>query len=336
MLNKKQLMKLVLILLAGITVFDLIYNIGTHLESQNNNGVPEFTAAKGISYIDRREAIEVRDNKYAFKRDVSSYLIAGVDKDSFDNEKNISRSRSQADFIMLVVADHNKEEVYCIAIDRDTITDITILSLLGKPKGTQKAQIALSYAYSNEPKVSAQLLVNAVENLLLGISIDHYLIFSMDTVSALNESVGGVKVHIGEDLTSVDPQFVVGSEIILQDDQAIKFVRARKNVGDGTNIARISRQNTFLNAFFSQLASITSDDKTAAKAIIDKLFPLIDCSAKKGQIINDINRIRCYSYHDPIVLGGVRQISKSNNMEFYVDESHLLEILLDIFYEKIG
>lgn len=285
-MNKRKLLniiKLMLILLVGMMAFVLIYIIGTHLENQNENGVSNLTASEGISYIDRREAIEISGNKYALKRGISSYLIAGVDKDSFDDEKSIYQSRSQADFIMLVVADHNEKKLYRFAIDRDTMTDITVMSLLGKPKGTQKAQIALSYAYSNEPKVSAQLLVNAVENLLLGITVDYYYIIPMDTVGVLNEAVGGVRVRISEDLTSVDPQFTMGSEVVLQDDQAIKFIRARKNVGDGSNVARIKRQNIFLSALFEKMSAIINNDKTAAKTIADKIINVIESNAKKGQ-----------------------------------------------------
>lgn len=333
-MNKKKWIKMVLVVLVGVVFFVLFYFIGTQLENQKGNDTYELIENEGISYIDNREVIEISGNQYALKRGISTYLIAGVDKESFDDEN--SQSRSQADFIALIVADHNAEKLYRISIDRDTMTDITVVSLLGKPKGTRNAQIALSYAYGTEPKASAQFLVSAVENLFKGIIIDHYFILPMNAVTALNEAVGGVKVHISEDMTSVDPQFVSGREVVLQGDQAIKFIRARKDVGEGLNTSRIDRQNTFIKAFFDKVASIVSDDKTATKTIVDKIFPMIDCNAKKGEIINAINRIMCYNKQDHTLLEGVRQISKSNNMEFYLDESHLVDILLTIFYERIG
>ena len=64
---------------------------------------------------------------------------------------------------------------------------------------------------------------------------------NMDAIATMNDAVGGVKVTVTEDFSKVDPTIPMG-EAILRGQQAINYVRTRKNVGDQLNLSRIERQ----------------------------------------------------------------------------------------------
>ena len=50
-------------------------------------------------------------------------------------------------------------------------------------------------------------MVDAVSNLFYGIPINAYVALNMEAVIAINDAVGGVPVHVPEDLTRVNPAF---------------------------------------------------------------------------------------------------------------------------------
>ena len=71
---------------------------------------------------------------------------------------------------------------------------------------------------------------------------------NMDAIPILNDAVGGVTVEVTEDFSAVDPSIGMG-QVTLRGDQALNYVRTRKDVGDQLNLSRIQRQKQYLEAF---------------------------------------------------------------------------------------
>lgn len=85
-----------------------------------------------------------------------------------------------------------------------------------------------------------------MDSSLLGdVDIDGYAMLNTDSIGVINSAVGGVTVTIPEDMTDVDPAFVSGAVVKLDDEQAEKFARARMKVGDGHNSSRMERQSLY-------------------------------------------------------------------------------------------
>lgn len=335
-MTRRQQVKLLIIIACGIALLVALYLLGSVLERRGNPEPTVHPADSSRSLIDRREVFEVNGTQYALRRGLTSFLIAGIDRDVNPlPSSTISRASGQADFLIVVVADHLQKRVYQITIDRDTLTEIPVLSAMGEPKGTRKAQIALSHAYGSNATQAAELLMSAVEHLLSDTDIQFYVTFTMDAINAMNQAVGGVTVYIEEDMTNVDPAFVKGQEITLQGNQAELFVRARKNVGDGSNIARIGRQSVFITAFLGNISNILTSNINQIDSVMEALSPYLTSNLKTGRMLNEIHRMNGYAFQDSLLIQGSRVVNETNHVEFVVDRDSLMEILLEVFYEKI-
>ena len=66
---------------------------------------------------------------YRKKSRLTTILVMGVDHDTQDSYAY--RKAGQADFLRLVVLDDADKTVQQLQIDRDTITPVTVLGLLG-------------------------------------------------------------------------------------------------------------------------------------------------------------------------------------------------------------
>ncbi len=110
----------------------------------------------------------------------------GVDHDTQDSYEY--RKAGQADFLRLVVLDDADKTVQQLQIDRDTITPVTVLGLLGDRYEPVTEQICLGYAFGDGRKTSCEVTVEAVENLLGGQTIDQYLAMGLDGISTPERS----------------------------------------------------------------------------------------------------------------------------------------------------
>ena len=136
----------------------------------------------------------------------------------------------QSDVLLLMIEDKAAGSWTALQLNRDTMCEIRRLGISGEKTGTVFQQLALSHTYGSGGKDSCRNSVKAVSRLLYDVPIDHYYAVTMDAIPVLNDLVGGVTVHVDDDLTAADPVLVQGTDVTLHGDQALHFVRARKNV----------------------------------------------------------------------------------------------------------
>ena len=206
-----------------------LYTLGRNYEK---NAYPEERQQMSDSF-GRLHAVEYEGRIYVRRPEVTTLLIMGVDREG-DEEPEGFRDGGQADFLMLVVLDHKQKTVSRLQIDRDAVTDVPVVGVLGNDAGTRRMQICLAHAYGGSEEERCRHTVQAAANLLAGEAADQCMSLMLDDIGVLNGVLGGVTVTIPEDLTAVDPAFTEGALITLTDEQAEAFVRARMSVGDGT------------------------------------------------------------------------------------------------------
>ena len=183
----KSRSKLIALCIVIVLLLLLAYQGGRWLEGRNNK--PE---ARG-DYTERRYAseniIDVDGVSYAKRRGITSILVMGIDRDSgTEISATDFRNGGQADFLRLIVIDNASHKIDQMQIDRDTMTPITILGVLGNKSGVRTAQISLSHGFGDGAEYSCQLTEDAVSNLLLGTDIDFYISMNLDGISALNDA----------------------------------------------------------------------------------------------------------------------------------------------------
>lgn len=327
---KKQknisLLTVVLIVIAVVIVLRMAYLGGRWLEERNYK--PE---TRG-DLNERIVTINVDGIEYKPKRNITALLLMGIDKDSNEVAQGF-RNGGQADFLELLVLDHSSKKVTCLPIDRDTITPITILSVLGKKSGERNAQISLSHGFGDGKEQSCELTAEAVSNLLLGIEINDYIAMNLDGIPKLNDTAGGVTVTLEDDFSALDPAMTFGTTLTLRNVQAEYYVRSRMNIGIGTNEARMARQKTYLSGLTEKLREKMERESFVA-TLYDELLPYLQTNMSRGLLINRVWSIRNYSM-ETIELTGTHSVGSDGFMEFHADENKIKDIVLALFYEKL-
>ena len=276
--------------------------------------------------------LTLNDRVYAYSDQVESYLLIGTDNSSADPEAEQGFDGDLADFLVLFVADSDTGKYGFIQIDRDTITDVPILDENGDETGTAQEQICTAHWYGQDEAERNANTVYTVSELLGGLPVDGYYCMNMKDIPALNHAVGGVSVKIEEDLKEIDPAMTQGAEILLTDEQAEKFVRARMAVGDGTNRSRLRRQRQYMENMYRQVHSRLSDNASYINDLYKELRTILDTDQPDKTVSELAVKIRDCEYVGILTPDGESargQMLDDGEMhsEFYVDEASIAENL---------
>lgn len=283
----------------------------------------------------KMNTIILDDEKY-LRKNITTYLIMGID--SFDDATSDTNKSEQADFLALVVCDHVENAYSVIHINRDTMTYINRWSKYSsKPIARDKLQICLAYAYGKETaKNRCVNTKDAVQDLLYGLHIDYYFSMTMDAVGKFTEYIGGVPVTIEEDLTDLDPSFVEGAEVVLDKDTALKYVRARMGVSDGTNLARMNRQKTFVKSYLNQVKEKGMPDTIYSDA--SELSKSVQTNLSISSLKTGVTYLKEYEFKGYYVPDGEAHSGTSHQgnsyIEFDVDQQSIRNILKEVCYDK--
>ncbi len=305
----------------------------------------------GVSLLDRRHPVqETRGDltdrfqvektisyqgvDYSHRPKLTKILFMGIDQDS-DVIPAGSRSGGQADFLMLLVLDAEAKTMARLEIDRDTMTPITVLGVLGNPAGTRVAQISLSHGFGDGRAQSGQFTADAVTRLLQGEPVDYYVALSLDGISSLNDWAGGVTVTLADDFSSLDPDMLPGVTLTLHGMQAEYFVRSRMNVGIGTNEARMARQRVYIQALGELLDAKIQENADCIGDLFDQLEPYLVTDMKRGRMINLAWATRAYTRLPMEDLPGEHRIGSDGFMEFYPDQDLLTMAIIHRFYDPV-
>ena len=134
--KNKTVFHAVAALLAVLAVVLVLYGGGRWLEKRAEK--PETRTQ--LPQADQ-ETVEVDGVTYRKKSRLTTILVMGVDHDTQDSYAY--RKAGQADFLRLVVLDDADKTVQQLQIDRDTITPVTVLGLLGDRYEPVTQQICL-------------------------------------------------------------------------------------------------------------------------------------------------------------------------------------------------
>ena len=326
--KNKTVFHAVAALLAVLAIVLVLYGGGRWLEKRAEK--PETRTQ--LPQADQ-ETVEVDGTTYRKRDDLSVILAMGVDHET--QETYDYRKAGQADFLRLIVLDNKNKTVQQLQIDRDTITPVTMLGVLGDRYEPVTQQICLGYAFGDGRQSSCEVTVEAVENLLGGQKIDQYLSMGLDGISTLNDLAGGVTVTLEDDFSAIDPAMTKGTTLTLWGNQAEVYVRTRRSIGVGTNEARMARQEQYIRQITSQLDAKVQQDQNFVLTAYDALEPYLYTNIPRGQLANEAWVAKDYERMDTIKPEGTYQVGDDGFMEFYPDADALQQAVLQLFYEKV-
>ena len=167
-------------------------------------------------------------------------------------------------------------------------------------------------------------------SIVVGLQIDYYLSMNMDAIGVLNDAVGGVTVHVTEDFSKVDPSIPMG-RVTLMGQQAINYVRTRKNVGDQLNISRIQRQKDYIQGFMSAFDQAAKQNTNFMVSTYEEIseYMVTDCSV--NAINGMLSRYKDFPLRQIVTPEG-ENVLGNEYYEFHVDAEALDALILELFY----
>ena len=310
------------IVILSVMAFGLVESL---LNRADGQPLPGLSHESG----ENENRILYNDAWYRQRKDLETILVLGIDR-STDGTLG-STDSEQADFFALLLIDKEAESFQILHLNRDTMADIPVLDIAGAEYATKYAQLALAHTYGSNEEMRCRNAVNAVERLLYGIEIDHYISLSMDAVAILNDSVGGVTLQIREDLTAIDPSFSENAVVTLKGKLALDFVRARGSLEDSSNLSRMERQRQYIGALFEAFtASDISEESTFETLLKVNEHMVSDCTV--DQLSAYVEKMKECAYDGIHSLAG-DAVKGAEYMEYYIDETSARATVIELFYE---
>lgn len=310
------------VLILGIAVIGVVLGMADHYRINSD------------SSTDSREMITYKNETYVKKGNLETYLIAGIDAPGKVEKVTEYDGTGQCDVLAVIVRDRSTDQCKLLSIDRNTITAVKSLDNDGTYLDTTDIQISLAHAMGFDQQVRAENTVDAVSHLLGDQTIDGYAMVNMGAIQVVNDMVGGVTVTIEDDFSDVDPSMKKGETVTLMGEQAEKYVRSRKEISDGSNQNRMSRQSTYEEAFKPAFRSKCAENSKFPLEVYHAMedYMTTNISAKKfcrlAILMSDENQ------DEKVAISGTYGLDEDDWQTFTPDEDSLQEAILELFYQK--
>ncbi|MCD1287659.1 LCP family protein [Brevibacterium sp. CCUG 69071] len=226
---------LIIVILAVLGIGLYVWNVGRSFDNNANKLSDE--QVFGSQKADRND------------EGGTNILLLGSDEPMDQVDVNDSRGL-RSDTIMVMHLPESGSNVQVMSIPRDSWVDI---------EGHGKAKINAALSYGGLP-----LAVSTVSDFI-GTDLDHVAIIDFEGFKALTDSLGGVRVDSEQEFEKNGHTFSKG-ENILNGDEALTFVRERKQFKDG-DFQRARNQQAFIKGLTSEI--ISADTLSNPKKIQD-------------------------------------------------------------------
>jgi LCP family protein required for cell wall assembly len=305
-----------------LLVLVMIYS-GLRIMESAVSSVPEETAPPSRTIT--RNGVD-----YFPRQDINVVLVLGIDEFGPRQSSGLPSNPGAADMIMLLIFDERNEQTRVLCLNRDTMLDVSVLGIDGRKAGTTFAQLAIAHTYGSGLEDSGENTRDTVSDFLYGITIDHYITANMDAITLMNDAVGGVSVEVTDDFSAVDPTITRG-RITLKGQQAINYVRTRKDLGDQLNISRMERHKGYATGFLEAFRGKMGSGEGFALELYEKVKPYIVTDCSTTVLTSMMERYADYDVVEMISPAG-ENVRGEEYYEFHVDEQKLDELILRLFY----
>ncbi|WP_103504615.1 MULTISPECIES: LCP family protein [unclassified Streptomyces] len=158
---------------------------------------------------------------------------------------------ARSDTVILLHLSGDRDRATALSIPRDLMVDVPACTGEdGETTPARRAQFNWAYSFGG-----ASCTIRTVEQLT-GIRLDHHLDIDFAGFKELVDAVGGIEVDLPEAVRDHHTELdLEAGRQVLHGDDALAYVRARKGIGDGSDTARIARQQQFLGLLAAKLRS---------------------------------------------------------------------------------
>ena len=313
------------VLLIAILVLVLVFTVSGLLFLGSTDFYPTGATQNVPSKTIVRDGVE-----YFPRQDITVILVAGIDEYGKVTSSGSYNNTGEADMVTLLVFNEKEKVLDVLTLNRDTMLEMPILGVGGKPAGTMYGQLALAHTYGTGLEDSGENLRDTVSDFLYGTYIDYYVTMNMDAISILNDAVGGVKVNVTDDFSEIDPSIKKG-QMVLSGQQAVTYVQTRQGLGDQLNTTRMKRHREYMTGFLDAMKKgINSSGSFALdtyEAVDD--YVVTDCSTTALTTL--VNRLAGYQLGEVVSIQG-ENVMGEKYMEYHVDQDALDKVILKFLY----
>lgn len=326
-----------------LTAFQIVRAVGKSSLQSKAEAAPELMPVQAQAALTEEEQskwqegwVKYQDTIYAYKEDILTFLIMGIDKNSDVKEEAEGTSGGQADALFLAVMDPREKTIKVIGINRNTMTDIDVYNEEGAYLTTVSAQIAVQHGFGNGMEESCERQLKAVRKLFYNLPIHGYAAINMSAIPTINDAVGGVQVTVLEDLTQRDQSLVEGESVHLEGESAFWYVKYRDTNVFGSADKRLERQKQYLNEFIGAAKKAIKKNPAAAVNLYQAVSGQMVTNVSIDEVAYLAPLLAEYKFQsDSFYMPEGETVMGDQFEEFYVDEDALYEMILDVFYEEV-
>lgn len=211
-----------------------------------------------------------KERPTALVRDAQNILLIGSDSRSGAGNKKYGRDSGteRSDTTILLHLSANRHSATAVSLPRDLMVDVPGCR---RPDGTRTEPMFAMFNYAFQVGGSA-CTIRTVEKLT-NIRVDHHMVVDFHGFKDMVDAVDGVEVCLKKPINDKAAKLKLpAGKVVLNGEQALGYVRARKSIGNGSDTERMDRQQKFLGALVTK---VRSDDVLLNPA---KLYPVLDAA----------------------------------------------------------
>ena len=190
-------------------------------------------------------------------------LVMGSDVRSGENAQlggapETEGMRSDTTLLVHISADRSRADI--VSIPRDLLVDIPACALSDGSTSQAQPNTMFNAAFDTggaggRVEYAAACTIKTVEQMS-GVFVDDYVVVDFAGFTRMVDALGGIPMCIPEPVSDryAGLDLDAGQQVLAGQD-ALAYARARKNLGDGSDISRISRQQLLLGAMVRTVLS---------------------------------------------------------------------------------
>jgi LCP family protein required for cell wall assembly len=225
-----------------------------------------------------------KERPTALVRDAQNILLIGSDSRSGDGNKKYGRDSGteRSDTTILLHLSANRRSATAVSLPRDLMVDVPSCR---RPDGSRTQPMFAMFNSAFEVGGSA-CTIRTVEKLT-NIRVDHHVVVDFHGFKDMVDAVDGVEVCLKEAINDKAAKLKLpAGKVVLDGEQALGYVRARKSIGDGSDTDRMERQQLFLGALVNK---VQSNDVLLNPA---RLYPVLDAATSSLTTDPDLASLR--------------------------------------------
>jgi LCP family protein required for cell wall assembly len=207
-----------------------------------------------ISDVTGRDHVPIQITDDAGNYQALNVLLMGSDTregqetNKYGDPDVLTGERSDTTILLHVSAD--RSFATAVSIPRDTWVMLPECTRNGETVGAFEAKFNTAFEIGG-PGCTVKLVEQ-----MTGLQIDNFAVIDFEGFKQVVDAMGGVEVCLKEPASDPDSKLdLPAGTSVVNGEQALSFVRARKTLSDGSDLSRIKRQQAFLSSMIREASS---------------------------------------------------------------------------------